>query len=72
MPDPTLHGNGKTCPACELRREADRQRRALGSKEAPPCNHCNGTGRIAFTEHEVYALQLADARKYYWSNKTYA
>ena len=72
MPDPSLHGNGYNCPACELRREEDRKRTTLGSKTGRKCNHCNGTGRIAFTLRETYELQLADARKYYWSQKTYA
>jgi len=72
MPNPSLHGNGYTCPACELRREEDRKRTAVGSKTGPKCNRCNGTGRIAFTLRETYELQLADARKYYWSDKKYA
>ena len=72
MPDPTLHGNGYTCTACELRRETDRARRVFGSNTGIDCNHCNGTGRIAFTLREIYEFQLADARRYYWSQKTYA
>lgn len=71
MPDPTLHGNGYTCPACELRREADRQRTAFGSTDIP-CNQCNGTGRIAKTAAQIVAEQVAWAREHYWSQKRYA
>lgn len=67
MPDPSLHGNGYTCPACELQREADREYTVFGSRNGKPCNQCNGTGRIAFTLRETYELQLADAHKFYWS-----
>ncbi len=66
MPDPSLHGNGKTCPGCALRREADPWKKEVD------CNICGGTGRIAFTVMDVYQRQLAEARKYYWSTKTYA
>lgn len=70
MPDPYLHGNGYACPACELRRDAARRRSVFGVGDVS-CNHCGGTGRIAFTEREAYEEQLRDAREYYWADKTY-
>ncbi|KIC42213.1 hypothetical protein RA27_02115 [Ruegeria sp. ANG-R] len=71
MPDPSLHGNGEDCPACALRREADRDRTVYGSARLD-CNNCHGTGRIAYTVRQVYEIQLAEARKHYWSQKQYA
>ena len=71
MPDPTLHGNGYHCPACELRRAEACRRSAFGPRDIP-CNRCNGTGRIAYSLRETYERQLADARAFYWSMKTYA
>lgn len=71
MPDPSLHGNGYTCPACELRREEGRSLSGFGP-DATPCNMCNDTGRMAYSVREVYHRQLADARDHYWSMKTYA
>lgn len=68
MPDPYLHGNGEPCPACALRREESRRRSVLGLGETF-CNHCNGTGRIAWSERKVYEHQLADARRFYWTPK---
>ena len=60
MPDPTLHGNGYTCPACELRREVDQQRTVFGSSDIP-CNQCNGIGRIANTAAQIVAALLPAA-----------
>ncbi len=71
MPDPTLHGNGYTCPACELRREADRKCSAFESSDIP-CNQCNGIGRIAKTAAQIVAEQVAWAREHHWSQKQYA
>jgi len=61
MPDPTLHGNGDPCPACGLRREADRQRTTLGSRDMP-CNICGGTGRIPRTAERIVSEAVAEAR----------
>ena len=71
MPDPTLHGNGYICQACELRREADRRLTVFGNHEIP-CNQCKGTGRIAKTTAQIVSEHVAWARENYWSKKTYA
>ncbi|WP_376872313.1 hypothetical protein [Albirhodobacter sp. R86504] len=71
MPDPTLHGNGHTCPACELRREADRARTVFGSSDTP-CNQCNSIGRIAKSAAQIVSEEVAWAREHYWGQKQYA
>jgi len=71
MPDPSLHGNGYTCTACELRRAADRERTVFGSKAGVECNQCDGTGRIAKTAAQIVAEQAEWAREHYWSQKSY-
>lgn len=70
MPDPTLHGNGFDCPACELRRAEARRTSILGPR-AIPCNRCGGTGRIARPVADIVADHVAWARQHYWSTKTY-
>ena len=60
MPDPTLHGNGYICTACELRREADRKRSIFGLSDIP-CNQCNGICRIANTAAQIVAEPLPAA-----------
>ena len=70
QPDPTLHGNGTPRPACELRREEAAARKWAGPGKVE-CNHCNGLGRIPRPIEAIYADQLAEAHKHYWSWKTY-
>lgn len=61
MPDPTLHGNGDDCPACELRREDDEWQTGTH-----PCNNCGGTGRIPRPTLRILNETVAQARKTYW------
>ncbi len=61
MPDATLHGNGENCPACALRREND-----PWQTECHPCNFCQSTGRVPFTEARIVADAVAWAKDHYW------
>lgn len=63
--DHTLHDNGETCPACELRREA----RDPWDASPVPCNTCGGSGRLAFTKADVVNRSAAWARKHYWPER---
>lgn len=72
MADPFLHGNGYPCPACELQREADRERTVFGSKVRPPCNNCEGTGRIAKPKAQIVSEQVASARIHYLKEDAHA
>lgn len=65
MPDPTLHGNGWTCPACELRREVSGREIAPGPLRAP-CNACGGSGRIARSAEEIVADHVEEAARHHW------
>ncbi len=65
MHDPSLHGNGYTCPACALQRETDLERTTFGSLKID-CNYCNGTGRVAKSITQIYAESVAGARQRYW------
>ncbi|MBT3140440.1 hypothetical protein KL867_05220 [Ruegeria litorea] len=65
MPDPSLHGNGFTCPACALQRETDLERTRFGSLKID-CNICNGTGRIAKTITQIYTESVALAQQHHW------
>ena len=64
MADPSLHGNGKPCPACALRREEH----DLGEVLRPetPCNLCGGAGRIPIPPMEIVAASAAWAAEFYW------
>lgn len=64
MPDPTLHGNHDTCPACELRREM--QDTAPISRTAIPCNVCGGTGFLPLSSVEIVRRTVDEARRLYW------
>lgn len=64
MADPNLHGNGEACPACQLRREAEDKGAVI--RPDTPCNVCHGTGRLAFSEAEIVARTVAEARRIYW------
>jgi hypothetical protein len=68
MADPTLHGNGWTCPACELRREVSGREIAPGRLEAP-CNACGGSGRIARPVSEIIEHHAAQAALHYWPER---
>ena len=61
MPDKHLHGNGKPCPACELRRAAH-QRQDI----ALPCNKCGGTGHLPIPTRTIISQAVAEARRHYW------
>lgn len=64
MADPYLPGNGKACPACALRREAEDKAAVL--RPEIPCNCCGGTGRIALSTREIIAAACAWAAANYW------
>lgn len=64
MADPFLHGNGKACPACALRREAEDTAAVL--RPDVPCNFCGGTGRIALSPAEIITAACAWAAAHYW------
>ncbi|MCL4069029.1 hypothetical protein M3484_20945 [Pseudomonas sp. GX19020] len=64
MADPTLHGNGYACPACEMRREVEDKTQILRPKV--PCNVCAGLGRLGYTEAEIVARTVEEARRVYW------
>ncbi|AZB63899.1 hypothetical protein EBL87_09180 [Cereibacter sphaeroides] len=64
MPDPTLHGNHDTCPACQLRREM--QDTAPISRPAIPCNVCGGTGFLPLSSVEIVRRTVDEARRLYW------
>lgn len=64
MADAGLHGNGVSCPACELRRAEQDTRAVL---RAPvPCNACGGTGRGAIADVEIVESSAEWARAHYW------
>ena len=65
MPDRTLHGNGKDCPACALRRESAKNLQRL-ARISGGCNNCDGTGRIALPIEEIIAAHVAWARAHHW------
>lgn len=64
MADPTLHGNGYACPACEMRREVEDMRAVL--RPAVPCNVCAGTGRLGYSDAEIVRRTVEVARRLYW------
>ena len=64
MRDPTLHGNGDNCPACELRR--DELRAAAAMDQVVPCNFCGGTGRVGRAVAEIIREACLWARENYW------
>lgn len=61
MPDPSLHGNGTDCPACEgsgaVATEPDGTRR---------CPICRGAGRLARPLEQIVADHVREARLHYW------
>ena len=63
VPDPFLHGNGYSCPACELRRE---ETHGIGGRLDISCNQCGGTGRIARPILDIIADAVAEARIHHW------
>ncbi len=67
MADPTLHGNGIACPACELRRE-EAHRHFTGRIDVP-CNNCGGTGRVAFSTSDIIRGHVVWARENYWPER---
>lgn len=64
MADPALHGNGRPCPACALRRDRLRARGAIN--QVVTCNHCEGRGRVPLPVAEIVAAEVARARRDYW------
>lgn len=68
MPDPTLHGNGYDCPACELRRK---EAHGIGRRHNIPCNQCHGKGRIARPIPDIIADAVAEAREHHWPEKPF-
>lgn len=64
MADLTLHGNGYPCPACELRREIEDKTQIM--RPGIACNVCKGVGRLGFTEAEIVARTVEEARRLYW------
>lgn len=64
MADPSLHGNGYPCPACEMRREAQDKGAIL--RPETPCNACGGLGRLAYSDAEIVARTVEEARRLYW------
>ena len=67
MPDAWLIGNGTRCPACDLRRESDRERDRLGlPRLVVACNACGGLGRLPRTVKEIVQEEAAEARRNYW------
>lgn len=64
MADPTLHGNGYACPACELRREAEDKGAIL--RPDVPCNVCGGLGRLGYSDAEIVRRTVDEARRLYW------
>lgn len=66
MVDKTLHGNGFTCPACQLRHQTAP---FFGTLLGPtPCNFCDGTGRLPRQIEDIIAGQIAEARKHHWKD----
>ena len=63
--DPSLHGNGTACPACELRRESE-DRGAVVRPDVP-CNVFGGTGRVRIADIEIIRRTCDEARRLYWS-----
>ena len=66
MADITLHGNGRDCPACALRRS---DRNDLFGSGAIYCNHCDGGGRIAWPIEDIIADHVTWARAHYWPGR---
>lgn len=64
MADKSLHGNGYVCPACEMRREAEDKGAVL--RPDVPCNVCEGSGRLGYTDAEIVARTVEEARRLYW------
>lgn len=67
MPDPALHGNGRTCLSCELRREVVNTE--IGSKVDVPCNRCGETGRLPVLTKQIIANHVAEARERFWPER---
>ncbi|SEB96728.1 hypothetical protein [Rhodobacter sp. 24-YEA-8] len=64
MAGPTLHGNGHPCPAGELRREVEDKTLIL--RPGIACSVCKGVGSLGFTEAEIVARTVKEARRLYW------
>lgn len=64
MADPALHGNGYACPACALRREVEDKTEIL--RPEVPCNVCKGTSRLGYSDAEIVARTVEEARRIYW------
>lgn len=65
MADISLHGNGETCPACELQREVHDP---LSNVEIP-CNYCGGVGKIEIEETTILKRATEWAKKNYWPER---
>lgn len=64
MADRGLHGNGRPCDACALRRAA--QDLTLITRPPVPCNRCRGKGRFALTRAQIIAEAVEEARRSHW------
>lgn len=64
MPDKALHGNGASCPACELRRDARRAARAMD--QSVECNFCGGEGRVGKAVEAIIQEACEWAAAEYW------
>ena len=67
MPDIGLHGNGVPCPACELRREALIEGRAMN--QSVECNFCGGVGRVGRAVEAIIREACEWAAANYWPQK---
>ncbi len=67
MATASLHGNGETCPHCELRRE-EANLELIGAARVP-CNSCGGTGKIGYSVASLIASSVAWARENYWPDR---
>jgi hypothetical protein len=71
VPDKYLCGNGLDCPACQLRRDADRDFFwGARNPKKHKCNSCHGDGRIARKTKDIIADHVAEAAPFYWKPKT--
>lgn len=64
MPDPTLHGNHDTCPACALQQEAQ-DKRAI-NRTTVRCQLCRGFGFIPLSSEEIIRRMVAEACRLHW------
>lgn len=67
MPDITLHGNGKDCPACALRR--DKLRADAAMDQVVECNFCGGSGRVGRAVEAIIREAVEWAAANYWPER---